>query len=292
MTKPKTVQAFEAEYDDGPTRELKNVPADLVAFESYKLGKLSSPLASALSDFVLGWTVWEPTAKARVAHTKKVLEVASNDQRTADAQVASKLLRKGPSAFGDLAGALDEVDLVAQSEEAHNYAVRTATAIRAATDGQQRYMNGLVGGSHRTAFLDMLDKAWQTYVVVNPSSSTTLGELAQMKSLSAEARELVGRLLIYAEGQNNGGSFDAEELQTVRRAVNGEDWDVLPTIERIKERAAISASSADEEAEEQARRTLEEADEENRKYAAQNAQYRRGLGREEESEAAPVATAV
>lgn len=286
MTKTKTEQAFEADYDDGPTKRLKtgSVAADLVAYESLGLGKLPPVMSRALDNFVLGHTEWSPTANARLAHTAAVLKSATKEQRTADAQAVSNLLAKGPDAFAKLGTALDSVDIVAQAETAHSYAHRTANAVNIATKGQQLYLNRLVGSEYREAFLDLLDTAWRKFVIVSPTDETKLGELHRMQSVSAEARELIGRLLSWAEGQNRARGFTAENTKAIREAVQSEAWDLLPTLDRIEARTAEEAANSPKAmAEEKRANDLEQKEADDRAYAQQNAQYRRGLGRIEEN---------
>lgn len=287
MTKNKTIQKFEESYDDGPAKRLKtgSVAADLVAYESLEIGTIPPVMSRALDNHVLGLTAWSPTVNARVTHTAAQLQAATKEQRTADALVVSDLLAKGPDSFSKLGTALDKVDLIAQAEEAHEYARRTANAVNAATKGQLLHLGQLVGSEYRSAFLDTLDKSWRTFVIISLTDETTLGELTRLEAVAADAREIIGRLLIWAEGCNRERGFAAEELKLIRDAIKGEDWNVLPSIERIEERKALDASnSPDAEAEEKARKTKAEAEAHNRKYATEAAQARRGLLRKNSDE--------
>lgn len=291
----KTIEKFESAYDgDGPTRRLKtgSIPADLVAFESLGIGKLPPVIARALNSYVYGWTEIQPITSARLAHTEKALVAVAKEQREADALSISAILSRGPEGFSGLVTALDSVDLVAQAEANHNLARRIAAATIAANKGQFVYISTLVGGEYRTKMLEILDKAWRNHVVLTTTDRTTLGELKKLEGIATEGRVIIGRLLGWVESSHRGRGFNAAELKLVRSAIKDEEWDELPTLERIQQRAAQDKAATSEgqaaaEAGEHARQTKVEADEANKRYATQAAQARHGIQQQNEKSDKP-----
>jgi type IV secretory pathway VirB10-like protein len=101
--------------------------------------------------------------------------------------------------------------------------------------------------------------------------------LARLESVSTEARALIGRLLTWTEGQHAGRGFDRVELERIRAAIDSEEWDTLPTLERIEARNAAEAANSPEAdalaAQETAKAVKREQDQ---RYATEAAKARQG----------------
>ena len=273
-----TVQNFRDEHDGNVTKPLKQAtpPRDLVDAESYNLLKLNSPMTKALDAFIIGTTEVEPKTAARVNQTARALEAAPKEQDEADALAVADVIGEGIDGFAKLADALDEVDVVAEAERNHAQAVRLHNGVKASNKGHMTYLNRLVGREYREDFLNQLDHAWAG-LALKPTNQTTLGELAEMEGRATEGRAILGRLMLWAEHQNPAGSLTQADTKLVREALKSEDWDRLPTFERVIEAHNAEAVAAEEEASEEVRRTKAEADAANKRYAQQAAQARRGI---------------
>ena len=271
-----TVEKFQERYDGAP-RRIKDgsIVADLIAFESLGIGKLPKAIAKPLDGYVLAYTDWLPSVKARAATTLTALERAPRQQVEADALAASDVLATGN--FGDLAGAVSGIDLVAKATAEHAAAQRLYRAVQTAQDGQLRYLGVLVGSTERKAMIAALEKAWSDFVVVNGTDDITMGEYKRLEHLSIEARAVTGRLLLWVEGQYPGHGFAVAESQKVRKALRDESWAELPTLARIEERDTRAARNAASDEEAAKVQTLAEERAANERYAAENAQNRRGI---------------
>jgi hypothetical protein len=236
--------------------------SDLVIFESLGLGKLPRNVASALNTYILLRTEWSPSLGALRAKSTEAVQEASNRQRSDDADALQTLARRGD--FEGVAKVFNTSRL-ADAEAELARANRAYMAVRDAEKGMARYLGLLISREERETFLDSLANAWRVTQVITTDNNTTLGELAALEQTATSARDVIGRLLVYAESVAGADNADKRRL----RGALKENRDDLPTLEIIdretREAAASSpaalrrAAAAKTQAEEKARRSREVA---------------------------------
>jgi hypothetical protein len=236
--------------------------SDLVIFESLGLGKLPRNVASALNTYILLRTEWSPSLGALRAKSTDAVQEASNRQRSDDADALQTLARRGD--FEGVAKVFNTSRL-ADAEAELARANRAYMAVRDAEKGMARYLGLLISREERETFLDSLANAWRVTQVITTDNNTTLGELAALEQTATSARDVIGRLLVYAESVAGADNADKRRL----RGALKENRDDLPTLEIIdretREAAASSpaalrrAAAAKTQAEEKARRSREVA---------------------------------
>jgi hypothetical protein len=236
--------------------------SDLVIFESLGLGKLPRNVASALNTYILLRTEWSPSLGALRAKSTEAVQEASNRQRSDDADALQTLARRGD--FEGVAKVFNTSRL-ADAEADLARANRAYMAVRDAEKGMARYLGLLIAREERETFLDSLANAWRVTQVITTDNDTTLGELAALEQTATSARDVIGRLLVYAESVAGADNADKRRLRDALKQPR-EDLPTLEIIDRETREAAASspaalrrAAAAKTQAEEKARRSREVA---------------------------------
>jgi hypothetical protein len=250
-------------------RKLAGEAKDLVAFESLDLGNLPRSVSAALSDYILLRTEWAGSLAAVRESKKAAVKEASNRRRSNDADAIQVLARK--SDFAGVASIFD-TDPVAEAEADLARAERAYTAVRDAEAGMIRYLGRLVATEERENFLDLLATAWRSTVAIRTNADTTLGELAAIEETAATSRDVIGRLVIYAESVGGADNADKRRLRDALK----ENRDDLPTLAVIDREAAEAAANSPEALRrEVAARDAAEAKAKRSRQVAEAAAYRR-----------------
>jgi hypothetical protein len=159
--------------------------------------------------------------------------------RADDADAIQSLARKGD--FAGVARVLTRNQL-ADAEADYAAAERAYRACQDAAAGLGKYIGLLVAREEREAFLDLLATAWRSTVAIRTNADTTLGELAAMEETAATSRDVIGRLVIYAESVAGADNADKRRLRDVLK----ENRDDLPTLAAIDREAAEAAANSPE----------------------------------------------
>lgn len=277
MTESPTIQRWREEQGT-PTGKATGMAITLVEATDLGIIKLPKPIENALDDIVLAETEWVPALEGRRADTEAALKAAPAEQKAKDGEAVATALRKGPDAFAQLSTLVEENDLVAEAQEAHEKAARTYQAARIAVRGLHGYMGNLAKNEYRKDMLGRLDGAYNTYVKFNTTSQTKLGELHRLEAVAEEAKTLILAMLIWVESPN------IEDKKKLRAAFKSlDEWDEMPTLTRIRAKEA-EARAPEEAAAKEAEAAKRKKREQDRAYARENALIRRGIGRADATE--------
>ena len=256
--------------DSAPAlRKLPGEARDMVAFEDLGLGRLPRNTASALAAYILLRTEWSGSLAKVREDRRAAAKEASNRQRADDADAIQVLAGKG-----DFAAVADvfTTNRLADAERDLATAERAYRAVRDAEAGMIRYLGRLVATEERENFLDLLATAWRSTVAIRTNADTTLGELAAIEETAATSRDVIGRLVIYAESVGGADNADKRRL----RGALKENRDDLPTLAVIDREAAEAAANSPEALRrEAAARDAAAAKALRSKQVAESAAYRR-----------------
>lgn len=279
--KTKTAEAFDSQYDgSGPTRKgrVKGAPALLVEAEDLRLFKVPAVVSNELAQYAALVIDAQPQARDALTAAQARAKAAPREQREADALAVIEA--KGTPVLSP--------DLVAEAEAQRADAARMVQAVSDATAGSLRYMSQLVGGDQYAPMLERLDKAWASEVLVTPTQSTTLGQLAELEARSNRARKLIQDLAAWLENSRN-GEVSLADRKRLREAFDSGEWEVVPTLDRIAKRdAEVAANSPEGQAAEARAKARAKEQAENAEYAKANAAQRLAERRPKNSDGDPV----